>query len=99
MENSIAYGTGAESAAEHLADELGVEANASDAVAPDTVQLTVGTDFHISDYVDGLASTSHTATTSEAPSPTAEPATAAGSEEPTPTKLSMMTADGIPCVR
>jgi LCP family protein required for cell wall assembly len=98
-ENSIAYGTGAESAAEHLADELGVEANASDVVAPDTVQLTVGTDFHISDYVDGLASTSHTATTSEAPSPTAEPATAAGSEAPTPTKLSMMTADGIPCVR
>jgi LCP family protein required for cell wall assembly len=100
-ENSIVYGIGAESAAEHLADELGVEANASDAVAPDTVQLTVGTDFHVSDYVDGLASTSHTATTSEAPSPyaTAEPATATGSEAPTPTKLSMMTADGIPCVR
>ena len=35
--SSIAYGTGARSAAEQLADNLGLSAIASDAVAPDTV--------------------------------------------------------------
>jgi LCP family protein required for cell wall assembly len=96
---TIAFGTGAQSVAERLADELGVSAIASDAVAPDTVLLTVGTDFHTSRYVDGLASTSHAAATSLEPSPTAVSATAAGSEAPPPTNLSMMTADGVPCVR
>ena len=52
---------------------------ASDAVAPDSVLLTVGTDFRTSEYVDRLASTSDATTTSEAPSLTAVPATAAGS--------------------
>jgi LCP family protein required for cell wall assembly len=96
---SIAFGTGAQSAAERLADELGVSAVASDAVAPDSVLLTVGTDFHTSRYVDGLASTSHADATSLDPSPTAVSATAAGSEAPMPNNLSMMTADGVPCVR
>jgi LCP family protein required for cell wall assembly len=40
--SSIPYGTGAQSAAELMADELGLSAIASDAVAPDTVILTVG---------------------------------------------------------
>lgn len=97
--SSIAYGTGAQSAAELLADELGLTAIASDALAPDTVLLTVGTDFRTSEYVDRLASTSDATTTSEAPSPTAVPATAAGSEAPTPTNLTLMTAGSVPCVR
>jgi LCP family protein required for cell wall assembly len=97
--SSIAYGTGAQSNAELLADELGLSAIASEAVAPDTVLLTVGTDFHTSEYVDRLASTSDAITTSEAPSLTAVPATAAGSEAPTPTNLTMMTVGGVPCVR
>lgn len=96
---SIAYGTGAQSAAERLADELGVGAIASDALAPDTVQLTVGTDFATSEDINGLASTPDAAMTSDEPSTTAVPATAAGSEAPAPTSLSMMTADGVPCVR
>lgn len=97
--SSIAYGAGAQSAAELLADELGLSAVASDAVAPDTVLLTVGTDFRTSEYVDRLASTSDATTTSEAPSPTAAPATAAGSEAPTPTNLTLMTSGSVPCVR
>jgi hypothetical protein len=96
--SSIAYGAAAQSAAELLADELGLGAIASDAVAPDTVLLTVGTDFHTSEYVDRLASTSDATTTSEAPS-LAVPATAAGNEAPTPTNLTMMTAGSVPCVR
>ena len=55
--SSIAYGAGA-SPPRVLADELGLSAIASDAVAPDTVLLTVGTDFRTSEYVDRLASTS-----------------------------------------
>jgi LCP family protein required for cell wall assembly len=97
--SSIAYGTGAQSAAELLADELGLSAIASDAVAPDTVLLTVGTDFRTSEYVDRLASTSDAATTGEAPSLTAVPETAAASEAPTPANLSLMTAGSVPCVR
>jgi hypothetical protein len=96
--SSIAYGAAAQSAAELLADELGLGAIASDAVAPDTVLLTVGTDFRTSEYVDRLASTSDATTTSEEPS-LAVPATAAGSDAPTPTNLTMMTAGSVPCVR
>jgi LytR cell envelope-related transcriptional attenuator len=43
--SSSAYGISAQSAAELLAGELGLSAIASDAVAPDSVLLTVGTDF------------------------------------------------------
>jgi hypothetical protein len=78
--SSIAYGAGAQSAADVLADEFGLSAVASDAVAPDTVVLTVGTDFH-------------------QPSRTAVAATASGAAAPTPTNLTVMRADGVPCVR
>ena len=76
--SSIAYGTGAQSAAELLADKTGLAATASDAVAPDTVLLTLGTDFHTSEYVDGLASTWDATTTNGEPSQTTVAATAAG---------------------
>jgi LCP family protein required for cell wall assembly len=97
--SSIAFGTGAQSNAEHLADELGLSAIASDAVAPDTVLITVGADFRTSEYVDRLASTSDATTTSEAPSLTTVPATAGGNEASTPTNLTLMTAASVPCVR
>jgi LCP family protein required for cell wall assembly len=96
--SSIAYGTGARSAAEQLADNLGFSAIASDAVAPDTVLLTVGTDFHTAD-ADRLASISEDTETSEAPIPTVAPATAAGNEAPMPANLTEMTAGAVPCVR
>jgi LCP family protein required for cell wall assembly len=97
--SSIAYGTGAQSAAELLGDELGLSATASAAVAPDTVLLTVGTDFRRSEYVGKLVATSEAITTSEAPSLTAVPATAAGGQAPTPANLTLMTAGSVPCVR
>ena len=97
--SSIAYGTGARSAANQLADELGVRAIASDAVAPDTVLLTVGTDLRASDSVDSLASAPEVSATSETPIPTAVPATAAGNEAPMPANLTEMTAGAVPCVR
>jgi hypothetical protein len=97
--SSIAYGTGARSAANRLADELGVRAIASDAVAPDTVLLTVGTDLRASDSVESLASAPEVSATSETPIPTAVPATAAGNEAPMPANLTEMTAGAVPCVR
>ncbi len=97
--SSIAYGTGAQSAAELLADKTGLAATASDAVAPDTVLLTLGTDFHTSEYVDGLASTWDATTTNGEPSQTTVAATAAGGGAPAPTNLSVMSAGGVPCVR
>ena len=97
--SSIAYGTGAQSNAELLADELGLSAIASDAIAPGSVQLTVGTDFRTSEYVDRLASTSDATTRSEAPSLTTMPATAVGNEASTRTNLTLMTAASVACVR
>jgi LCP family protein required for cell wall assembly len=97
--SSIAYGPGAQSAAEVLADELGLNVIAHDAVARNTVLLTVGTDFRTSEYFDKLAATSEATTTSAAPSLTALPATGAGTAAPAPTNLTLMTADSVPCVR
>ncbi|ORV27368.1 transcriptional regulator [Mycolicibacterium conceptionense] len=53
---TIDYGTGAEAAAQSLADELGVIANASSEVVAGTVQLTVGTDFPGDEYLSSDAS-------------------------------------------
>ncbi|MGV0768427.1 LCP family protein [Mycobacterium syngnathidarum] len=55
---TIDYGTGAEAAAQSLADELGVIANASSEVVADTVQLTVGTDFPGDEYLSSDATSS-----------------------------------------
>ncbi|TMS51366.1 LCP family protein [Mycobacterium sp. DBP42] len=55
---TIDYGTGAEAAAQSLADELGVIANASSEVVEGTVQLTVGTDFPGDEYLSSDATSS-----------------------------------------
>jgi LCP family protein required for cell wall assembly len=94
--STIAYGPGAKVAAGELADELGITATASDRVAPNTVRLTVGTDFASFDYLD---STSVSATTTAATSVTTVSATATGTKEPSPTNLTRMTADNLPCVK
>src|SRR5204862_516106 len=44
-DSSIQYGPGAQAAATALSDQLNLTATASDTVAPNTVQLTVGTNF------------------------------------------------------
>lgn len=87
--STIVYGPGAKAAANQLADKLGISATASDGIAPNTVQLTAGTDI---DYLNE---------TSESPATTVTTvsATATGTQQPSPTNLTRMTADNIPCVK
>ena len=93
--STIAYGPGAKAAAAQLADELDITATASNSVAPNTVRLTVGTDAASFDYLNQSASPTTTATT---PVTTAA-ATGTGTQEPSPTNLTRMSADSIPCVK
>ena len=94
--STIAYGLGAEAAGAALADELDISANESDSVAPNTVRLTVGTDFASFGY---LNHTSTSQTTTAAAPVTTMPATATGTQTPPPTSLTRMTSAGIPCVK
>ncbi|MBU9762306.1 LytR family transcriptional regulator [Mycobacterium sp. TNTM28] len=110
---TIDYGTGAEAAAQSLADELGVVASPSTEVLDGTVQLTVGTDFPGHDYLTGSTDTTSTDATSSdwnsssetteettASTPvTTVAATATGTYTPAPTDLSQMKVSGIPCVK
>ena len=99
-ESTVTYGSGAQAAAEALAHQLNLTATASATVAPDTVQLTIGTDFPGSDYLNhtGRSSTSSTTTTSPTPVATVS-ATATGTQAPAPTDLTRMTNDQAPCVK
>jgi LCP family protein required for cell wall assembly len=97
--STIAYGPGAEAAAAALADELGLSATVSDAVAPNTVLLTVGTDFRSFEYLEKIAAASESATTSPTAPITTVPATGTGTQAPAPTNLTLMTAGDIPCVK
>src|SRR5690242_6856605 len=96
--SSIGYGLGAQAAATALSDQLDLTATASDAVAPNTVQLTVGTDFDAEDYLNRDGSTPERST-----SPTTTVSTVAagatGTEAPAPTNLTRMSGQDVPCVR
>ena len=94
--STIAYGPGAKAAADELGDEFGITAVASDTVARNTVRLTVGTDYS---RFDSLSQTSASPTTTSAAPVTTVPATGTGTQEPAPTDLTRMAADGIPCVK
>jgi LCP family protein required for cell wall assembly len=91
--STIAYGPGADNAAHMLADRLQLTASASDAVAPDTVQLTIGADFPADQYLTG-SSTAAVAT----PVTTVD-ATATGTQAPAPTDLTEMAGTNTPCVK
>ncbi len=91
--STIAYGPGAGDAAHKLADRLQLTATASDAVAPDTVQLTIGADFPAAEY-----STDSTPTTAATPVTTVD-ATASGTQAPAPTDLTEMAGTNTPCVK
>ena len=93
--STIAYGPGAKAAAAQLADELDITATASNSVAPNTVRLTVGTDAASFDYLNQSASPTTAATTPV----TTVSATGTGTQEPSPTNLTRMSADSIPCVK
>jgi LCP family protein required for cell wall assembly len=94
--STIAYGPGAKAAATELADQLDITATATSTVAPNTVRLTVGTDYASFDYRND---TSTSPTTTGAGPVTTVPATATGTQEPLPANLTRMTGDGIPCVK
>jgi LCP family protein required for cell wall assembly len=94
--STIAYGPGAEAAAAELGDEFGITATASNGVPRNTVRLTVGTDFS---RFDDLNHTSTAPATTAADPVTTVAATGTGTKEPTPSNLTRMTADGIPCVK
>jgi LytR cell envelope-related transcriptional attenuator len=99
-ESTVKYGPGGQAAAEALAHQLNLTATASATIAPDTVQLTIGSDFPSSDYLNhtGRSSTSSTTTTSPTPVATVS-ATATGTQAPAPTDLTRMTNDQAPCVK
>ena len=76
-----------------LADRLQLTATASDDIAPDTVQLTIGTDFPAAQYMSGDTST-------PTPTPvTTVDATANGTQAPAPTDLTQMAGSNTPCVK
>lgn len=91
--SSIAYGTGADVAAQTLADRLQLTASASDTVAPDTIQLTIGADFPAAQYLTGSSPT-----TTATPVTTVD-ATASGAQAPAPTDLTEMAGSNTPCVK
>ncbi len=97
--STIAYGHGAKAAATELADDLGIIATESDSVAPNTVRLTAGTDSYRFDNLSHTSGSPTTTLATPATSVTPVPATGTGTQEPTPTNLTRMTADKIPCVK
>jgi LCP family protein required for cell wall assembly len=92
--SAIAYGVGAGDAARMMADRLQLTATASDTLAPDTVQLTIGADFPADQYA-----TASTATFSPATPVTTVDATATGTQAPAPTDLTEMAGANTPCVK
>lgn len=94
--STIAYGPGAKAAARRLADELGITASTSDSVAPNTLRLTVGTDYASFDYFPDDISTSPTTT---AATPVSAVSATIGAQVLSPTNLTRMTADKVPCVK
>jgi LCP family protein required for cell wall assembly len=99
--STIAYGPGAADAAATLAGQLDLVAHASDAVAPGTIQLTIGADFPVAAYTPTYTpSDAGSATTTRTATPvTTVAATATGTHAPEPTELSKMTANANVCVK
>jgi len=91
--STVAYGPGAGDAAQMLADRLQLTATASDAVAADTVRLTLGADFPAAQYM-----TDGTSTITATPVTTVD-ATASGTQAPAPTDLTEMAGAKTPCVK
>lgn len=97
--SAIEYGSGAQTAAQGLADQLDLTPAASDTLRPETVQLTIGADFPAGDFLNDAGTTTESATTSPpTPVPTVA-ATATGTRAPAPTDLTHMAASGVPCVK
>jgi LCP family protein required for cell wall assembly len=98
----IEYGAGAVEAAQSLAHQFGLPVEPSDAVGPNTVRLTVGSDFPAEEYLSDSTSQSGTGMAATPTSSTAVStvaATATGTAAPVPTEMSRMNASHIPCVK
>ncbi|AMU22214.1 LCP family protein [Mycobacteroides abscessus] len=101
-ESSIMYGEDAQEGAQALADQLRLPMTESGAVAPGTVQLTVGSQFPVDNYIahhSGGAKGGSSGEADPADKMTAVAATGTGVQAPAPTDLSQLTANGIPCVK
>jgi LCP family protein required for cell wall assembly len=97
--STLTYGSGAEQAAQQLAAQVKLTATASDSVAPDTVQLVLGSDFPADDYLITASNAELPGPTASSAAITAVDATSTGDNAPTPTDFTKMTATNIPCVR
>jgi hypothetical protein len=95
--STISYGAGAADAARMMSDRLHLTATASDVVAANTVQLTLGADFPAAQYMTG--STPTTTTAIPATPVTTVDATASGTQAPAPTDLTEMAGKNTPCVK
>ncbi len=102
----VEYGPGAVEAAQSLADQLGLTIESTRTVGPNTVRLTVGSDFPAADYLAGGADesaaesgTGLAATPSSSTAVSTVAATATGTAAPVPTEMSRMSASDIPCVK
>lgn len=101
-ESSIVYGSDAQEGAQALADQLRLPMTESGAVAPGTVQLTVGSQFPVDDYIAHHSAGKKGDSSVEANTTdvlTAVAATGTGVQAPAPTDLSQMGADGVACVK
>jgi LCP family protein required for cell wall assembly len=94
----LEYGAGAHDPAQALGDQLDVTPTASDAIAPNTVQLTIGSDFTAPNYLSD-STTDTTSSASPTTPVTTVAATATGTYAPGPTDLTRMNAIAIPCVK
>jgi LCP family protein required for cell wall assembly len=99
--SSLLYGSGADTAANALASQLGMTATASSDLDSGTVQLTVGTEAAnsgpVATMVSGMSGDSGDTPTTPPPPPVS--ATNVGAKAPAPTDLSSMDGNGIPCVK
>ncbi|MBU3062936.1 LCP family protein [Nocardia sp. NEAU-G5] len=100
--STLLYGSGAATAANALASQLGLTATASSSLDSNSIQVTVGTESASSGPIASIVSAmggSDSATTTTPPPPPPVSATAVGQNSPAPTDLSSMQGSGIPCVK
>ena len=96
----LEYGAGAHDPAQALGDQLDLTPTASDSIAPNTVQLTIGTDFTALNYLSESPTTDAASSTTSPTAPvTTVAATATGTYAPVPTDLTRMNAVAVPCVK
>ncbi|MFE2958428.1 LCP family protein [Nocardia tengchongensis] len=100
--SSITHGPGADAAATALGQQLGLTTTKSATLDAETVELTIGTEAATGGPIAAMMpdlsdQATSAASTTTPPAPVS--ATATGAHAPSPTDLSSMDSDGIPCVK